>query len=202
MEQPILYAEQTWRSQRIMVIALLAFGVVGGAASLLLPAFRNVAPYDLAGFKVQSYFIYAIYIPLGLLVLAFLLTYRWRSRVELLPEGFKVKNLIRSTFIPYELVRTARVNPLYRHFEGARKRYLRSGPARALGPKPAVFIRLRSQDERFPALQKRLGARLMEGEILALPVPDADGLALDLSARIPRAAAVNRGGQRRPKRSR
>lgn len=185
-----------------MVLALLAFGIVGGAASLLLPAFRNVAPYDLAGIKIQSYFVYAVYIPLALLVLAFLLSYRWRSRVQLLAEGFRVNSLIRSTFIPYDLVRTARVNPLHRHFEGARKRYLRSGPARSLAPKPAVFIRLRSQDERFPALQKRLGARLMEGDLMALPVPDADGLALELSARIPKATAANRGGQRRPKRAR
>ena len=104
--------------------------------------------------------------------------------------------------IDYGLVRSARVYPLGRHFGGDRKRHLRTRQVRQLASRPAVFIRLKSNDERFSRIERNLGSRLVDADTIALPVPDPDTLALEISARIPQTAQVNRGGQRRPKRSR
>lgn len=202
MRQPILYAEQMWRSQRIYPIGLMLIGLVIGIATLTVPALRTQrGGLSLGGTVINSSFIWLAYIPAGALLGGLYLLNRWRSAAEVTEQGLRVQSMISSTLIPYELVRSVRVQPLDRHFQDARKRSIRP-VNRALLPKPALFLRLRVDDAQGAQIVKRLGSQLAAGDTVALPIPDPDAMSWEISARLPERGAANLGGRRRRKRSR
>ena len=73
MRQPILYAYEMWRRQRLWVVFLLVVGVGATVATLVSPQLRASSNLN---------WIFFAYIPAGLLLGAGLLYYRWRSQVE------------------------------------------------------------------------------------------------------------------------
>jgi hypothetical protein len=142
------------------------------------------------------------YIVVGLLWFAGLLIDRRRSYVETAERGFMVSRLSGRELIAYESIRWARVQSLENHFQAPERRRLIRPLHRVLLPKPAVFIRLQGDAAELERVGRKLGRTLVDGDLLAVPVPDPDGIAEDLSRHMPERAAVNLGGQRRGRRRR
>lgn len=191
MRQPILYAEELWKRQRLWVLVLVAGGTIMSA--FLLVTYR--------GRFVGTSWVWLLYVPAGLVYGAILLYYRWRSYVELTDQGLKISNLLTSVVIDYDLIRLARVQPLERHFEDSRKRLIRP-INRGLLKQPALFVRLRPDESQVARLRRKLGRQLVAEDTIALPVPDPDAISWDLSGRLPDRGGVNLGGQRRRRRTR
>ena len=191
MRQPILYGEEMWKRQRPFPVFFIIVGVVMSVVTL----------FTTWGRAVSNSWLFLAYVGSGLVYGALLLYYRWRSRVEVTEEGLKVSNLLSSVVIDYDDIRSVRVQPLARHFEDSRKRLVRS-VNRALMPKPALFIRLRGDEAQLAQLRKKLGAQLVAGDTVALPLPDPNAMSWEVSSRLPERTGVNLGGQRRRKRTR
>jgi hypothetical protein len=191
VRQPILYGEEMWKRQRPFPVFFIIVGVVMSVVTL----------FTTWGRAVSNSWLFLAYVGSGLVYGALLLYYRWRSRVEVTEEGLKVSNLLSSVVIDYDDIRSVRVQPLARHFEDSRKRLVRS-VNRALMPKPALFIRLRGDEAQLAQLRKKLGAQLVAGDTVALPLPDPNAMSWEVSSRLPDRTGVNLGGQRRRKRAR
>ncbi len=190
LRQPILYAEEMWRKQRTWVLLLVLLGLVMSVTMIVTR--RGVFDTNAA--------IWLIYIAAGLVFGGLLLLYRQRNYAEVTDAGLRVSNLLRSTVIDYDLIRSARVQKLELHFQDKRKRYVRP-ISRPLLAKDALFVRVRPDDPRTAELRRRLGAQLASEDTVALPVPDPDGLAWEITSRLPERTGVNLGGQRRRKRA-
>ena len=68
--------------------------------------------------------------------------------------------------------------------------------------KPALFIRIRGDDGELAAIKKTLGVRLMYEDTIAIPVPDPDALAWEITSHLPERIGQNLGGGKRRKRRR
>jgi hypothetical protein len=191
LRQPILYAEEMWRRQRAWVLVLCVAGL----------AMSSFVLYQRHGVLDVNSAIWLLYIACGLLFGGLLLYYRRRNYAEVTAAGLRVSNLLHSAVIGYDLVRSARVQKLELHFLDARKRLVRP-IARNLLQKDALFLRLRGDDPRLPELRRRLGRQLVSDDTIALPVPDPDAMAWEVTSRLPEKTGVNLGGQRRRKRGR
>jgi hypothetical protein len=191
VRQPILYGEEMWKRQRPFPVFFIIVGVVMSVVTL----------FTTWGRAVSNSWLFLAYVGSGLVYGALLLYYRWRSRVEVTEEGLKISNLLSSMVLDYDDIRSVRVQPLARHFEDSRKRLVRS-VNRALMPKPALFIRLRGDEAQLAQLRKKLGAQLVAGDTVALPLPDPNAMSWEISSRLPERTGVNLGGQRRRKRAR
>jgi hypothetical protein len=193
LRQPILYAEIMWRRQRVWALFLVVVGVVATAYFGLNPQMR-------AGNQQSNFMIFAAYVPAGLIFLGLLMYYRWRSYVQVTDQGLKVSNLLHSVVIDWELIRNARVQPLERHFQEAKRRV--PPAARALAPQPALFLRLKADDEKLKEIRRKLGSQIVYQDTLAVPIRDPNAMSWEISGRLPERTASNLGGQRRRKRSR
>jgi len=191
LRQPILYAEEMWRRQRTWVLLLIVLGVAVSVMTVI--THRGV--FD------SSAAIWLLYIAAGLVFGGLLLLYRQRNHAEVTDAGLRVSNLLRSHLIDYDLVRSVRVQKLEMHFQDKRKRYVRP-ISRPLLPKDALFVRLRADDPRVVELRRRLGSQLASEDTVALPIPDPDTMAWEVTSRLPERTGVNLGGQRRRKRAR
>lgn len=191
LRQPILYAELMWRNQRLWVLMLVLAGLVISPAFFIL---------DHERFNSNTA-VFLLYLPLGLLYGAAMLYYRQRSAVEVTESGVKVSRLIRSAVIGYDLIRTVRVQKLELHFLEGRKRLIRP-INRQLMPKDALYLRLRADDPRTAEVRRQLGSQLVADDMVAIPIPDPDAMAWEVSSRLPERTSVNLGGQRRRKRAR
>jgi hypothetical protein len=189
-KQPILYADQLWRQQRFFAGFLVAVGV--GMTALLLYKGQLTTPTN---------FIWLIYIPSGFLLGGAFLFYKYRSFVEPLDEGLKVSALRSSVLIPYENIRSVKVQPLNVHFQDKRKRMV-APMMRALIDRPALFVRLRSDESAMAAIKKTLGSRVVYDDMIALPLKDPDVVSWEISSRLPDRLGQNQGGGRRRKRRR
>jgi hypothetical protein len=190
LRQPILYAELMWRSQRLWVLMLVLAGLVISPAML----FVNHGQFN------SNTGVFLLYLPLGLLYGAAMLYHRQRSAVEVTGDGLKVDKLFRSVLIPYDLIRSARVQKLETHFLEGRKRLIRP-INRQLMPKDALFVRMRGDDPRTAEMRRLLGNQLVADDTLAVPIADPDAMAWEVTSRLPERNAVNMGGQRRRKRA-
>ena len=191
LRQPILYAEEMWRKQRTWALFLIVAGLAFSGFFLL---YRH-ARLDSTTAVLLGY------VPAGLVYGGILLYYRWRSYVEATDAGLKVSNLLSSVVIDYDLLRSPRVQTLDKHFQDERKRYIRP-ISRPLMPRPALFLRLRGDEAQVARIRRRLGQQLVADDTVALPIPDPDAMAWEVSSRLPEPTSVNRGGRRRGKRSR
>jgi hypothetical protein len=188
--QRILYAEELWRWQRFYAGLLVVVGVL--AAGVLVYSRQPISSQNI---------IWLFYAPVGLLLAGAFLVYRWRSFVEPLDSGVKVSTLFSDVLIEYESIRMVKVQPLKVAFQDAR----RAKVARIMRPlleKPALFIRVRGDEERLAVIKKRLGSRLFYEDTIAMPVPDADAASWEITARLPYRIGQNQGGGRRKKRRR
>ncbi len=188
--QPILYADQLWRQQRFFAGFLVAVGV--GMTALLLYKGQLTSTSNL---------IWALYIPSGLLLGGAFLFYKHRSYAEPLEDALKVSALRSSVLIPYETIRSVKVQPLSLAFLDKRKRMV-APMMRALMDKPALFVRLRSDEDELAEIKKKLGGRVAYDDMIALPLKDADALSWEISSRLPDRLGQNQGGGRRRKRRR
>jgi len=188
--QPILYADQLWRQQRFFAGFLVAVGV--GMTALLLYKGQLTSTSNL---------IWLLYIPSGLLLGGAFLFYKYRSYAEPRDEGFKVSALRSSVLIPYESIRSVKVQPLSLAFLEKRKRMV-APMMKPLLERPALFIRLRGDETEMAAIKKTLGGRVVYDDMIALPLKDADALSWEISSRLPYRLGQNQGGGRRRKRRR
>lgn len=188
--QPILYADQMWRQQRffagfLVIVGLVMTGILAWQGALL----RN------------SNTIWLLYVPSGLLLGGAFLYYRYRSYIEAQESGLKVSMLFSSLLIDYDQIRLVKVQPLSVAFQDGRSRMV----VRAMKPlleKPALFVRLRGDQEEVAAIIKRLGSRMAYDDTIAVPVPDADAVAWSITAHLPERIGQNMGGGKRRKRRR
>ena len=188
--QPILYADQLWRQQRFFAGFLVAVGV--GMTGLL---------FYKGELTTTSNLIWLMYIPSGLLLGGAFLFYKWRSFAEPLDEGFKVSALRSSVLIPYDSIRSVKVQPLKLAFLDKRKRMV-APMMKPLLERPALFVRLRNDEAEIAAIKKTLGGRVVYDDMIALPLKDADALSWEISSRLPDRLGQNQGGGRRRKRRR
>jgi hypothetical protein len=191
LRQQILYAQLMWRSQRLWVLMLVLAGLVVSPAMLIV----NHGRFN------SNVGVFLLYLPLGLLYGAAMLYYRQRSAVEVTGEGLEVSKLFRSVVIGYDLIRSVRVQKLETHFQEGRKRLVRP-INKPLLTKDALFVRLRGDDPRAAEVRRRLGTQLYADDTVAMPVPDPDAMAWEITSRLPERTSVNMGGQRRRKRAR
>lgn len=192
MRQPILYAEEMWRRQRLWLLFLVAIGVIAAAFSF----WQRKTVGD------ANTLIFLAYIPVALLVAGLMVFYRWRSSVQTTDEGLKVSNLLGSVVIPYDSVRWVKVYPLQNHFNSNDRKRLIRPVSRPLMPKPALFVRFQADQEFMDRVRKKLGRTYVDDDILALPVPDPDAFSWELAGSLPARVVANQGGQRRGKRRR
>ena len=172
-------------------LVLLVFGFLGSGGLLI----TNKGRID------NTVVIFLGYIPCALILGGLLLYYRSRNYAQVTDSGLKISNLLSSTVIDYGRIRSARVQPLERHFEGSRKRYIRA-PTRPLMGRPALFVRVRGDDVALAQLRRKLGGQLIADDMIALPIPDPDAMAWEVASRVPGGTGMNLGGQRRRKRGR
>jgi len=148
---------------------------------------------------LHSNLIWSLYVPSGLLLGGGFLLYKWRSYVEAQDQGLKVSTLFSSVVIDYDQIRIVKVQPLNVAFQDRRSRMV----ARIMKPlvdKPALFVRLRGDEEQIAAIRKKLGSRLAYEDTIAMPVPDPDKVAWAISSHLPERIGQNQGGQRRRRR--
>ena len=113
----------------------------------------------------------------------------------------RIGTLRSSVLIDYDRIRGVRVQPLKLAFQDRRSRMI-APMMKPLIEKPALFVRLRGDDEELAAIKKRLGARMMYEDTIALPLRDADAVAWEISSRLPDRLGQNQGGGKRRKRRR
>jgi len=142
-----------------------------------------------------------VYLPMVVLFLGFLLVYRRRNYAQVTENGLKVSNLLASTVIGYDLIRSARVQPLERHFMDGQGRFLRP-EVRDLKQHPALFVKLENDEIALARIRRKLGRQLVHDDVVAFPVADPDALAWEVTTRLPERTGMNLGGQRRRKRRR
>jgi hypothetical protein len=148
-----------------------------------------------------SNLIWAAYIPSGLLLGGAFLLYNYRSYIEPLDEGLKVSALRSSVLIDYDDIRSVKVQPLKLAFLDKRKRMV-APMMRPLLERPALYVRLRSDEAAMAAMKKKLGARVVYEDMIVLPLKDADAVSWEISSRLPERLGQNQGGGRRRKRRR
>lgn len=186
-----MYAHHLWQQQRFYAGLLLVIGLVSVGLAIYQ---RNLVSANFVAF--------VFYLPLGLLMAAGFLYYRWRSKVQVVDEGVKISNAIQSVTVDYDSIRWVKALPLRQHFENGRrvvpfmKRHI---------DKPAVFMKLRGDESQLKAIRKKLGlfkSGLMYEDVIAIPVPDADAVVWEISAHLPERIGQNQGGAKRRKRRR
>ena len=188
--QRILYAEELWRWQRFYAGLLVVVGVI--AIGVVIYSRQPLSSNNV---------IWLFYAPVGLLLAAAFLVYRWRSFVEPLDSGLKVSTLFSNVLIDYDDIRMVKVQPLRVAFQDARRTKI----ARIMRPlldKPALFVRIRGDEDQLAAMKKRLGSRLFFEDTIAMPVPDADAASWEITSHLPYRIGQNLGGGRRRKRRR
>ena len=188
--QPILYADQLWRQQRFFAGFLVLVGL--GMTGLLLYKGQLTTTTNL---------IWLLYVPSGLLLGGAFLFYKYRSFAEPLDDGLKISALRSSVLIPYESIRSVKVQPLKLAFLDKRKRMV-APMMKPLLERPALFVRLRNDEAEIAAIKKTLGGRVVYDDMIALPLKDADALSWEISSRLPDRLGQNQGGGRRRKRRR
>lgn len=177
-----------WRQQRFFAAFLVVVGFVMTAILVYQnQLFRN------------SNLIWVLYVPSGLLLGGAFLYYKMRSYIEAQDGGLKVSMLFSSLVIDYDQIRMVKVQPLDLAFQDRRSRMV----ARAMKPllkEPALFVRLRGDEEQVAAIVKRLGSRMAYDDTIAVPVPDANSAAWMISSHLPERIGQNLGGKRRKRR--
>jgi hypothetical protein len=188
-----LYAHHLWLQQRffaglLLIAGLVATGIAIYQGQLFSPAFS----------------VWLIYIPTGIFLGGVILLYRWRSNLKVREDGVLISSMFSNVVIDYDSIRWVKALPLRQHFQDRRSRMIAPIMKQHID-KPAVFMKVRGDESELALIKKRLGifrSRLMDGEMIAIPVPDADAVVWEISAHLPDRLGQNQGGARRRKRRR
>ena len=194
MRQPILYAEQTWKQQRLWVFVLIIAGVAFGAYAIFFEHARVTPSQGLLGY---SSYIFVLYIPAAILLFIFLIVYRNRHVLVADERGLTIQNVFSSIFIEWDLIRAPRVRPLIEHFDTRERKRLVRPADRAIMPKGALYFKIRADDARMAEFQRKISRRILFEDTVALPLPDPDAFSWEISSHIPEPAAQNLGGSKR-----
>ncbi len=194
MRQPILYAEQTWKQQRLWVFVLIAAGVAFGAYAIF---FEHAKINTSQGILGLSSYVFVLYIPAAILLFLFLLIYRNRHVLVADERGLTIQNVFSSTFIEWDFIRAPRVRPLIEHFDTRERKRLVRPADRAILPKGALYFKIRADDVKLAELQRKISRRMIFEDTVAIPVPDPDAFSWEISSHIPEAASQNLGGSKR-----
>lgn len=179
-----------WRQQRFYAGALIAVGVV--ASALLL--------YQGQLFGASGA-IWLLYIPSGILLGGAFYFYRHRSKIHVTDTGVRITTMFSNVTIHHDSIRSVRVQTLNTHFQDKRSRLV----VPMIKPhidKPALFIKIRGDDAELAQIKKKLGSRVMYEDTIAIPVPDPDKAAWDITSHLPERIGQNLGGAKRRKRHR
>jgi len=179
-----------WRQQRFYAGALVAVGVV--ASGLLLYQGHLLGP---------SGAIWLLYIPSGVLLGGAFLYYRYRSKVHVTDSGVRIATLFSEVKLDYDSIRSVKVQTLNTHFQDKRRRLV----VPMIKPhidKPALFIKIRGDDAELAQVKRKLGSRVMNEDTIAIPVPDPDKAAWDITSHLPERIGQNMGGAKRRKKRR
>ncbi len=185
-----------WRRQRLWPLLLMGAGVVFSITTL----------YGRHWVVDANSAVWLAYIPCGLLFGGALLYYRRRNYAEVTEAGLRVSNLLSNVVIGYDEIRATRVQPLERHFQdgrttgGPNRQRLLRPTMRDLKQKPALFVKLRADEAELARIRKKLGGQLFFEDTVALPLPDPDAMAWEVSSRLPERTTANLGGGRRRRR--
>jgi len=206
VHQEILYADQLWRQQRFFAGFLVVIGLFMLGVLIYDGEIRKIGTeLSLAITKGEVYAlgpaVWLLYVPAGLLLGAGFLYYKRRSFVEPVQDGLRVSTLRHSVLIDYDSIRQVRVQPLKLAFLDARSRMI-APMMKALLDKPALFVRIKVDEDLSALIQKRLGRRMMYEDTIALPIHDADAVAWEINSRLPEKIGQNQGGAKRRKRRR
>ena len=185
-----LYAHHMWRQQRFFAGFLVLVGLV--MTGLLLYQGQLLRSSNL---------IWLFYIPSGLLLAGAFLYYRQRSHVKVTDQGVRISTLTSGVTLDYESIRSVKALPLRQHFQDRRSRMIAPVMKQHID-NPALFIRIKGDDDSLAEVKKKLGSRLMNEDTIAIPVPDADAAVWEISAHLPERVGQNQGGARRRKRRR
>jgi hypothetical protein len=185
-----LHAHYMWRQQRFFAGFLIAVGVVMTALLLYQRQLTHTANL-----------IWILYVPSGLLLGGAFLYYRHRSHVYVQEDGVTVSTLRSSVLLNYDSIKSVKAQTLRTHFQDRRSRMI-APVMKQYVDKPALFIRVRGDETELAAIKKTLGSRLMYEDTIAIPVPDADAAAWEISSRLPYRLGQNQGGGKRKKRRR
>ncbi|MFZ0218274.1 MAG: hypothetical protein WAM30_20245 [Candidatus Dormiibacterota bacterium] len=195
MRQPILYAEQTWRQQRLWVIILFVLGVGFTIYSYFFqhPS-KAQASQGLLGY---SNYIFIAYIPAAVLLLLALMYYRRRHVLIAGDEGITVQTMFKQVAIPWDDLRSVRVRPLLEHFEAKERKRLVRTTDRPLLQRGALYLKLKADDTLLQNVRRQLGPRIVADDTLAIPIPDPDAFSWEVSSHLPMAVGQNLGGAKR-----
>ncbi len=188
-----LYAHHLWQQQRFFAGLLVLAGVAATA----------IAIYQGQLFS-PAFAVWLVYVPTGVLLGGVILLYRRRSNVQVTDSGVKISNMFSSLVLDYDSIRTVKALPLRQHFQERRSRMIAPIMKQHID-KPAVFIKVRGDETELASMKKRLGlfkSRLMNEDVIAIPVPDADAVVWEISSHLPERQGQNQGGARRRKRRR
>lgn len=188
-----LYAHHLWQQQRFFAALLLGAGIIATAIAIYRGEVLST-----------TFAVWLLYIPAGLLLGGGLFLYRYRSHLKVLDEGVKISSLFSSLVIDYDSIRSVKALPLRQHFQDRRSRMVAPIMKQHID-KPAVFLRVRGDETQLAAIRKRLGlfrGRLMDEDMIAIPVPDADTVVWEITGHLPERVGQNQGGARRRKRRR
>ena len=122
----------------------------------------------------------------------------------MLDEGVRISSMFSNVVIDYDSIKWVKALPLRQHFQERRSRMIAPIMKQHID-KPAVFMKLRGDESELAAIKKKLGlfrARLMNEDIIAIPVPDADAVVWEISSHLPERLGQNQGGARRRKKRR
>ena len=188
-----LYAHHLWQQQRFFAGMLVVIGLGFTAFGL----YRGQL-------FTTGYLVWLAYVPAGLALGLGIFLFRQRNNVRVLNDGVKISSALSSVVIPYDDIRSVKALPLRQHFQDKRSKMVAPIMKQHID-KPALFLRLRGDENELAAIRKKLGifrARLMEDETIAIPVPDADAAVWEISGHLPDRLGQNQGGARRRKRRR
>ncbi len=189
----VLYAHHLWLQQRFFAGLLLLAGVVA----------TGIAIYQGQLFS-PAFAVWLIYIPTGILLGGAILLYRWRSNLRVLDDGVRISSMLQNVVLDYDSIKSVKALPLRQHFQDKRSKMIAPIMKQHID-KAAVFIKVRGDETELAQIKKRLGifrSRLMYGDTIAIPVPDADTVVWEISAHLPERLGQNQGGARRRKRKR
>jgi hypothetical protein len=179
-----------WRQQRFFAGFLILVGIVMTALLIYQRQLTHTANL-----------IWILYVPSGLLLGGAFLYYRYRSHVYVQENGVKVSTLLSSVLLSYDSIKSVKAQVLRTHFQDRRSRMI-APVMKQYVDKPALFIRIRGDETELAAIKKTLGSRLMYEDTIAIPVPDAEAAAWEISSRLPYRLGQNLGGGKRKKRRR
>ena len=180
--------QQRFFAGLLVVVGLIATGLAVYQRQLFTPGFA----------------VWLVYVPLGLVLGAGILFFRYRSNLRVQDDGIKISSVLSSVVIDYDSVKSVKALPLRQHFQDKRSRMVAPIMKQHID-KPAVFLRIRGDESELATIKKRLGifrGRLMDEETIAIPVPDADAVVWEINAHLPERLGQNQGGARRRKRRR